>query len=77
VHVTEKFGDASPSVSVPPTTPGSEWGEEHTENVVPAEFGVDVEKTTRVSPRAETPAGFQKGSNPLFDDSDEEMEDAR
>jgi len=27
-----------------------------------------------VSPIAKTPAGFQKGSNPLFDDSDDEMD---
>lgn len=72
---TTLLSGASPSMSVPLTTPASsDWGEEYTENVPPVENVERETLNTGVSPIAKTPAGFQKGSNPLFDDSDDEMD---
>ena len=64
---TEKrLGSPSISVSAPLATPGTEWGEARAATV-DAREGKEV-----AEPVANTPAGFQKGSNPLFDDSDED-----
>ena len=64
----EATAPVEPSVSSPSSdSPGSDWGERagaEAAGEAPASDG-------RV---AKTPAGFQKGSNPLFDDSDEETD---
>ena len=53
----------SPVASAPTDSPGSDWG---------AEAAGEAPASEEKAPAAKTPAGFQKGSNPLFDDSDEE-----
>ena len=62
---------ASPVGSAPTDSPGSEWGAEATDTLGDAVLAC---AGAGDAPVAKTPAGFQKGSNPLFDDSDEETD---
>ena len=57
--------------SAPTDSPGSEWGAEATDTLGDAGLAA---AGAGDAPAAKTPAGFQKGSNPLFDDSDEETD---